>query len=478
MSGADIDRILSSLDSSDAANAEHPEGVEDDEVIPPAGHPTLFGGVADDAPAGTDPEPVITQQDHSEAAASASQEDDVTDDRQDMPTVVEGWEDEPVGSPAPVEASADEPGEPAAPAASPTRARGAGRIFRSPRRTFLAIAALLALLLLGLIGFLIYLAMSNGYTQKGGAEQAGIVPLLQIYGPGTGTTPKFNKPMGAAFGPDGRIYVADTQNNRIAVFSKSGRFLFEFGGFGIAKPLAGSTMTWKPGLLSYPTDVAVDKNGDVYVADFYNDSISVFNKKGRFLRRFPDPYKPVGEGSSGQDGGGIRVTSVTVVDGKVYATDEYQVFVFDTSGKLLRQFGKPGAGPGDLDHPNGLAVDSSGRVFVSDSNHNRVTAFSPEGTVLWVTGTKVSEVMKTTDNPFILPRGLCLTLDGSIIVADPLGQTLVKLDRDGKVVGHFGMRGDQPGQLNFPNDADARKDTVLITDKENNRVQVVRLIAK
>lgn len=457
---------------------ERAEGAgDDDEIIPPEGHPTLFGG-ADDAPAAGDTEPVITHQAPSEATASAIQEDDVADARQEMPAVVEGWEDEPVVASAPSATPADEPEGPAAPAVAPARSRGAGRIFRSPRRTFLAIAALLALLLLGLVGFLIYLAMSNGYTQKGGAEQAGIVPLLQIYGPGAGTTPKFNKPMGAAFGPDGRIYVADTQNNRIAVFSKGGRFLFEFGGFGIAKPLAGSTMTWKPGLLSYPTDVAVDKNGDVYVADFYNDSISVFNKKGRFLRRFPDPYKPVGEGSSGQDGGGIRVTAVTVVDGKVYATDEYQVFVFDTSGKLLRQFGKPGAGPGDLDHPNGLAVDSSGRVFVSDSNHNRVTAFSPDGTVLWVTGTKVTEVMKTTDNPFILPRGLCLTLDGSIIVADPLGQTLVKLDRDGKVVGHFGMRGDQPGQLNFPNDVDARKDTVLITDKENNRVQVVRLTAK
>jgi DNA-binding beta-propeller fold protein YncE len=260
------------------------------------------------------------------------------------------------------------------------------------------------------------------------------------------------------------------------VFDKNGGFQFEFGGFGIARPINGAKATWKPGLLDYPTDLAVDTNGDVYVADFYNDSISVFSEEGKFLRRFPDPNKQVGKGGSGAGGTGIAVTAIAIQDGKVYATDQYQVLVFDTRGKLLKQFGRPGKAPGDLDHPGGIAVDDRGRIYVSDSNNNRVTAFTPEGKPIWTAGTKVSDLMAETDNPFVLPRGLTVLIDGSILVADPLGQQLVKLAEDGTVVAKYGVRGDEPGQLNFPNDVSARKELILVSDRENDRVQVVKLV--
>lgn len=364
-----------------------------------------------------------------------------------------------------------EPTEPQAP-----RRRG---FYLTPRQTFILIASVLAAVLLGLLLYLLWLSMPADFTKEGGKSAAGIVPELTIYGPGTGATPDFAKPMGAAWNQAGsRIYVADTQNNRVVVFNDKGRYVSQFGGFGIAKPLQGARRTWNPGELNYPTDVAVDENDNVYVADFYNDSISVFDANGKFLRRFPDPYKPVGKGSSGQEGGGISVTAVTAQGGKVYATDEFQIFVFSTDGKLLRQFGKPGQAPGDLDRPGGITVDREGRVYVSDSNHNRVTAFSPEGKVLWVLGEQVSDLRKETDNPFVLPRGLTLLRDGSLLVADPLGQQLVKVNELGKVIANYGARGVEEGEVNFPNDVSSRQDRILIADRENNRVQVVRLTGR
>ena len=229
----------------------------------------------------------------------------------------------------------------------------------------------------------------------------------------------------------------------------------------------------------YPTDVAVDaRNGDVYVADFYNDSISAFNSEGVFLRRFPDPSKPTGRGSSGSGGGGIAVTALAVQNGKVYATDQYQIFVFRTDGTLVKQFGLPGLDPGRLDHPNGIAVDVRGNVYVSDSNHNRVTAYDASGKVLWTAGSKISDLNTETQNPFVLPRGLAILRDGSILVADPLGQQLVEIDERGKIVATFGVRGSEAGQLNFPNDVSVRNDLILIADRENDRVQVVRLISR
>lgn len=353
-----------------------------------------------------------------------------------------------------------------------------GGLYLTPRQTYLMIAAVLGVALIGLVAYVLWASAPADFTKQGGSTQSGIEPVVQMYGPGRGVAPQFDKPMAATWGKQNRVYVADTQNHRIVVFNEAGSYLLEFGGFGIAKPLKGVQATWKPGLLDYPTDVATDANGNVYVADFYNDSISVFDTDGRFLRRFPDPNQPVGKGSSGYGGGGIAVTALAVHGDEVYATDMYQVVVFNTEGKFLRQFGRPGLEPGNLDHPNGIAVDSRGRIYVSDSNHNRVTAYTPEGKVIWSTGEKISELMAETKNPFVLPRGLTVLRDGSILVADPLGQKLVKLDENGKVVAEYGVRGDQPGQLNFPNDVSSRGDLILVSDRENNRVQVVKLTGK
>lgn len=348
--------------------------------------------------------------------------------------------------------------------------------YLTPRQTLMAVAGVLALLLLALILYLVWLSLPADFTKKGGEPVAGLIPELTLYGPGRGDQPRFSRPMGASWDPAGeRIYVADTENNRIVVFTKRGRYITEFGGHGIAKPLAGSRRTWNPGELNYPTDVAVANNGDVYVADFYNDSISQFTADGKFIRRFPSPYRPTGRGSSGQDGGGIAVTSVAVDRDKVYATDTYQVFVFSRKGKLLEQFGMPGAGPVGLDHPGGIAVDNRGDIYVSDSNHNRVKRYTADGKLVWEAGQQISDLRKETNNPFVLPRGLTVMRDGAILVADPLGQQLVKLDESGKVIADYGARGVEQGALNFPNDVSSQRNKVLLADRGNNRVQVVRL---
>ena len=327
-----------------------------------------------------------------------------------------------------------------------------------------------------LVVALLWLLRPIDIARRGGATQVGIEPVFALYGPGKGAKPLFDKPVAAAWGPDGRIFVADSKNNRIVVFDNSGRYVREFGEFGIAKPSVGSTATWKPGRLNYPTGVATDTNGDVYVADFNNDSISVFSAEGAFLRRFPDPHRPTGRGSSGSGGNGIAVTTLAVSGGKVFAADAYQVFVFDTQGVLLRQFGKPGAGPDGLDHPNGIAVDAQGRIFISDSNHNRVTAFAPDGQVLWNTGSPITSLSGVSGNPFVLPRGVTVLSDRELLVADPLAHRLVKLTTAGEFSATYGIRGEEPGQLNFPTSVAARGRLILIADKENNRVQAVRLV--
>ena len=365
--------------------------------------------------------------------------------------------------------------EEAAPPTRPRSARSSGRM-PNAMRVYLVVLVVLVIVLVVLIVMLLRLEQPADITQRGGETQAGIEPVFAMYGPGRGQNPLFDKPLAAAWGPGGRIYVADSMNNRIVVFDRTGRYLSEFGGFGIAKPPAGTKVTWKPGQLNYPTGVATDTNGDVYVADFNNDSISVFDGEGKYLRRFPDPYRPTGRGSAGRGNTGIAVTAVAVSRGKVYATDAYQVLVFDTQGKLLKQFGRPGQGPDGLDHPNGIAVDEQGRIFVTDSNQSRVTAFAADGVVLWNTGSPSRRSRRLAPARSYFRAGSRFSRTTRSWSPTRSRTSSSSSTRTAQLVVKYGDRGEEPGQVNFPNGVAAREDLVLIADKENNRVQAVRLV--
>jgi DNA-binding beta-propeller fold protein YncE len=267
--------------------------------------------------------------------------------------------------------------------------------------------------------------------------------------------------------------VADTGNDRVCVFTPDGQFLFEFGGTGVLKPDGGAPANWRPGRFNFPAGVAVDERGEVYVADTHNNQIQVFAPDGSFRRAFPDAARTVGRGSSGA-GGGIAVTSIAVRNGIVAATDSYQVFIFDATGRLLHQFGKPGRGDGDLDHPGGVAIGDDGTIYVSDSNHARLTAFDPDGRVLWNLGSIPADLKDATRRTFSLPRGIAIAGD-RLIVADTFGFQLVTVSSTGEVLRRLGTRGVDPATFNFPNDVDCSGEFVLVCDRGNNRVQVVRI---
>jgi len=381
---------------------------------------------------------------------------------------------------------ADEPaaGPTAEPAAVSGEAAAAAEVATdvrqglTARQAFITLAVVLIIALIALIIFLLMLLRQDGFTARGGKESGGLRPVLVISGPGEGENPLFDRPLGVALGPNGRIYVSDTGNNRVTVFDDDGRFLFEFGEFGVAKPLPGAQGTWEEGKLNFPLGIEVDENGNVYVADFRNDQVQVFDRNGEFVRRFPDPQQVVGKGASGQDGLGIAVTDVAVYEGHVYALDTYQVLVFTTDGEFVRQFGRPGTDASGLDHPNGIDVTEDGTVVVSDSNHNRVSAFTTEGEPLWTLGDPVTSIRRQEDYVFGLPRGLTALEGGDTLVVDAFEHELARVSADGELVERYGSRGTEPAQFNFPNGIDSLEKHVVVADKENNRVQLLELVGQ
>ena len=133
---------------------------------------------------------------------------------------------------------------------------------------------------------------------------------------GTGAG-EFVNPTGLAVASNGRVYVADTYNERVQYFSSAGSFLGKWGSYGVDE-----------GKFHYPEAIAIAADGEVvYVADTLNERVQYFNPDGSFLGAW----------------------------------------------------GKEGVGPGRFQFPKAVAVGPAGDVFVSDMSKDNVECFDRRG---------------------------------------------------------------------------------------------------
>ena len=197
---------------------------------------------------------------------------------------------------------------------------------------------------------------------------------------------EINRPSGLAFDKDDNLYLVDSLNNRVQVFTKDGKFQFHWG-----------TQGEGDGQFNAPWGIEIDHNGDVYVADWRNDRIQKFAPDGTFLMKF---------GSSGDGDGQLnRPTGVAVDrDGIVYVTDykNDRLQVFRSNGEFLTTIhGQGGLSKwarerveydpviargrlkaqnleereGPFQGPIAVEVDDEGRVFVVETARHRVQVF-------------------------------------------------------------------------------------------------------
>ena len=174
------------------------------------------------------------------------------------------------------------------------------------------------------------------------------------------------RPSGVAIDRQNRfVYVADTGNDVVDVFDADNyKFLRQMG-----KPSKKHDQT-EPGTFSLPEGVAVDRDGNVYVADTFNDRVEIFDANGGFISTF------------GQNGDGPadfeRPKGIAVdCDGHIWVADAVQskVKVFDQQGRLLIYFGGQGYYPGQFMGPWGIAIGKQNQVIVSETFPGRVQVF-------------------------------------------------------------------------------------------------------
>jgi len=219
------------------------------------------------------------------------------------------------------------------------------------------------------------------------------------------------------------FYVLNIPNSRVRQFQKRVKALparpdtppAQLGslGEGVVSMFEGGKGT-EDGEFDSPTGIAVDGNGNVFVADSGNGRIQKFSSTGAFLAT-------IGSKSSGH---------------------------------------------GQLSAPSGIAVDPAGNIYVAEVGNHRVQKLSRDGTFIaeW----------KGPDVGFYGPRRIAIGPDESIYIVDQGRTRIVKFDSDGRVLAVWGTKGDGAGQFNDPTSVaiDPKTNKVYVGDPINKRIQV------
>ncbi|HEX5307934.1 MAG TPA: SMP-30/gluconolactonase/LRE family protein [Solirubrobacteraceae bacterium] len=229
-----------------------------------------------------------------------------------------------------------------------------------------------------------------GAAPPGEETLSGYVYKSSFGSPGSGNG-QMSNPQGIAQDPEGNVYVVDTGNDRIDEYSSSGTFIKKFGGVGSSE-----------GGLQKPEGIAIDGEGTIWVVNTGANVIDGFNKEGKYLETIgiwlerPEAlaYSPYNERLYVTDGGHDRVEWINPKRESEYGS-----------------FGSKGIGNGEFNAPDGIAIDSSGDVWVSDASDARVQKFSP-------TGEYISQFDGEGEVWLSDPAGLAFDGEGDLLVED------------------------------------------------------------
>jgi len=314
---------------------------------------------------------------------------------------------------------------------------------------------------------------------------------------GPATQAALYAPHGMAFDAAGNLFIADAGNNRVRRVSTDGTILtwagngqFAYSGDGSGSPSAA---------LRFPTDVAVDGAGNIFIADSYNNRVRKVSAAG-----FISTVAGMGDEGFSGDGGPATAAKLSrpwsvAVDpaGNLFIADSgnNRVRRVSTDGTISTVAGSGAAGfSGDggpatsalLKQPLGVAVDAAGNLFIADAGNRRVRRVSTDGTVSTVAGDG-SWGYRGDGGPAtaaaLHPLGVEVDAQGSLFIADPTYNVVRRVSASGTIstvagTGSSGFSGDGApatgASLSNPSGVTVDETgSAYIADTGNNRVRRV-----
>ena len=264
-----------------------------------------------------------------------------------------------------------------------------------------------------------------------------------------------NGPWGVAINQRGEVIVAEWDGDCVSVFSPSGEKLRTFGTRGSGQ-----------GQFQWPHGVAVDGEWNILVADSNNHRIQKFTPEGQFLTAV---------GAKGKGPLQFYCPADIVLNAankKVYVTDclNHCVQVLNSDLTFSSSFGEPGSGKGQFHYPRGIACDSTGKVYVADFGNDRVQVFKAEleGKFLKMFGRQGVGRGELSG-----PIGVAIDSNDMVYVSEGGNSRVSVFISDGVFVTSFGSHGEGPGQFRSPYGvAVDNSGVVYVCDRYNNRVQI------
>ena len=218
--------------------------------------------------------------------------------------------------------------------------------------------------------------------------------------------------------------------------------------------------------------MATDARGNLYVVDAGSQKIKKFSPEGRPLFAFGTVGVP--KGNDEADGKWTAPSGVAVDSkGNIYVSDSgnSRIEKYDAQGKFLVKWGVQGAQDSQFSKPGVLAVDKQDRLYVADVGNNRVQRFRFEAQ-----GAPVYDGQWGGDGhepgQFDRPYGLCLDKDGNSYVADFGNHRVQKFDPSGRLIYTLGKFGAQDGEFDSPVAvAVDGSGALFVGDWGNNRIE-------
>ncbi|MFH1961832.1 MAG: right-handed parallel beta-helix repeat-containing protein [bacterium] len=176
-------------------------------------------------------------------------------------------------------------------------------------------------------------------------------------------------------------------------------------------------------------------------------------------------------GSNGSGDGQFSGPHGVAVDtsGNVFVADSNnnRIQKFDSDGTFITKWGSSGSGDGQFSYPCGVAVDTSGNVFVADYSNNRIQKFTPDGKFITKWGSNGSGA-----GQFSYPRTIAVDTSGNVFVADCGNNRIQKFAPDGTLITKWGSYGSGNGQFDYPKGvAVDTSGNVFVADTDNHRIQ-------
>ena len=288
--------------------------------------------------------------------------------------------------------------------------------------------------------------------------------------PSAAPVPGVNAPRGVHVAASGQIYIVDYWNQRVEYMNANGSGAGSFGFRGNPS---------QSGAINFAWDAAIQPGtGDIFVANRENDQVAVFSPTGASLLIFGKNGAANGQFSFPQGIAFAPDGTLLVDDSGNDRIERFSLAPGDASATWVATYGQTGIGStapaGDLNNPTGISVAPDGTIWVADTLNNRIQSMSPGG--VWTAITK--PIGPGPQPPFNIPWGVTVAPDGSIWVSDTGNNRVVSVDTSGNLIfsanaASMGIPAAPDDSVVYPFALAFSGDTVYLSDIWNNRVLVL-----